>query len=105
MLFSILVDCQKLGVRSVADHAILRLGCLQEKWKNGRLQPKFAVSVRRPDVDMRRLASLVGVEMKTERSDAQNGRHLSTIPHATWIAWKYFFAERQAHPRLSGTRG
>jgi hypothetical protein len=42
---------------------------------------------------MRRLASLVGVEVKTERSDAQNGRHLSTIPHATWIAWKYFFAE------------
>jgi hypothetical protein len=58
--------------------------------KNGRLQPEFAVSVRRPDMDMRRLASLVGVEMKTERSDAQNGRHLSTIPHATWIAWKYF---------------
>jgi len=62
--------------------------------KNGRLQPEFAVSVRRPDLDMRRLASLVGIEMKTKRSDAQNGWHLSTIPHATWIAWKYFFAER-----------
>lgn len=61
--------------------------------KNGRLQPEFAVSVRRPDMDMRRLASLVGVEVKTERSDAHNGRHLSTIPHAAWIAWKYFFAE------------
>jgi hypothetical protein len=32
--------------------------------KNGRLQPEFAVSVRRPDVDMRRLASLVGVEVR-----------------------------------------
>jgi hypothetical protein len=64
--------------------------------KNGRLQPEFAVSVRRPDVDMRRLASLVGLEVKTERSDAQNGRLLSTIPHAACIAWKYFFAE---HPQ------
>ena len=31
--FSVLVDFRKRGVRSVADHAILRLGCLQEKWK------------------------------------------------------------------------
>ena len=79
MLFSILVDCQKRGVRSVADHAILRPGCLQE---NGRLQPEFAVSVRRPDMDMGRLTSLVGLEVKTERSDAQNCRHELIIPHA-----------------------
>jgi hypothetical protein len=39
--------------------------------KNGRLQPEFAVSIRRPDVDMRRLGSLVSVEVKTERSDAR----------------------------------
>ena len=79
MLFSILVDCQKRGVRSVADHAILRPGCLQE---NGRLQPEFAVSVRRSDMDMGRPTSLVGVEVKTERSDAQNCRHGFIIPHA-----------------------
>ena len=51
--------------------------------KNGRLQPEFAVSVRRPDMDMRRLTSLVGVEVKAERSDAQNCRHEFSIPHAT----------------------
>jgi len=68
MLFSVLLDFQKRGVRSVAGHAILRpVACK----KNGRLQPEFAISVRRPDVDMRRLASLVGVEVKTERSDAR----------------------------------
>ena len=51
--------------------------------KNGRLQPEFAVSVGRPDMDMGRLTSLVGVEVKTERSDAQNCRHGFSIPHAT----------------------
>jgi len=50
--------------------------------KNGRLQPEFAVSVRRPDMDMGRLISLVGVEVKTERPDAQNCRHVFAIPHA-----------------------
>ena len=79
MLFSVLVHCQKRGVRSVADHAILRPGCLQE---TGRLQPEFAVSVRRPDMDMGRLTSLVGVEVKTERSDAQSIRHGFIIPRA-----------------------
>jgi hypothetical protein len=50
--------------------------------KNGRLQPEFAISVRRPDMDMGRLTSFVGIEVKTERSDAQNGRHATTLPHA-----------------------
>jgi len=50
--------------------------------KNGRLQPEFAVSVRRSDMDMGRLTSLVGLEVKTERSDAQSSRHGFIIPHA-----------------------
>jgi len=51
--------------------------------ENGRLQPEFAVSVRRPDMDMGRLTPLIGVEVETERSDAQNGRHEIIVPHAT----------------------
>jgi hypothetical protein len=31
--------------------------------KNGRLQPEFAISVRRPDMDMGRLTSFVGIEV------------------------------------------
>jgi len=34
--------------------------------KNGRLQPKLAVSVRCADMDMGRLTSLVGIKVKTE---------------------------------------
>ena len=78
MLFSVLVHCQKRGVQSVADYAILApVACK----KNGRLQPEFAVSVRRPDMDMGRLTSLVGVEVKTERSDAHNCRHAVHRPN------------------------
>ena len=33
MLFSVLVDFRKRGVRSVSGHAILRPGCLREEWK------------------------------------------------------------------------
>jgi hypothetical protein len=80
MLFSVLVDFRKRGVRFVAGHAILRPVACE---KNGRLQPEFALSVRRPDMDMRRLASLVGLEVKTETSDAQDCRHGFNLPCAT----------------------
>ena len=38
--------------------------------KNRRLQPEFAVPVRRSDMNARRLTSLIGVEMKSEWPDA-----------------------------------
>jgi len=34
--------------------------------KNRRLQPEFTVSVRGPNMNMRRLIAFVGIEMKSE---------------------------------------
>jgi hypothetical protein len=65
--------------------------------KNGRLQPEFAASVGCPDMDMGRLTSLVGVEVKTERSDAQNCRHGDIIPHATLQGNFFANVERNTH--------
>lgn len=40
-----------------------------------RFQPELALSVRRPHVDVWRLGSFIGVEMKPEKPDSQHGRH------------------------------
>ncbi len=53
---------------------IVRLHPLNGSERNG-LEPEFALSVRRSHMDVRRLASLVGVEVEAERTDAKNRWH------------------------------
>jgi len=43
--------------------------------KYGRIEPKLALSIRCPDVDMRRFMTFIRVKMKSKRTDAQDRRH------------------------------
>ena len=45
---------------------VMRLYATIVRQENRRLQPEFAVTVRGPNMNMRRLVALVGIEMKSE---------------------------------------
>src|ERR1700682_5857778 len=56
------------------------------------MQPELGFEIAGPDVDMRRLAALVGIEERAIRSPAQDGWHLALpppqTPHAGILAQK-----------------
>lgn len=42
---------------------------------NNRLEPKLALAIGSPDMDMGRLATFIGVKMETKSADSKNGWH------------------------------
>jgi hypothetical protein len=44
-----------------------------------RLKPELALSVRRANVNVRRLVSFIGIEMKPERANTEDGRHRPSL--------------------------
>jgi hypothetical protein len=67
-----------------------------------RFEPELAFSVRSSNVDMRRLGALIGIEVKSERSDAKNRGHTMEARRLGRVAQaRIRFAER----RRSATRG
>jgi hypothetical protein len=78
--FSVLKD-QLLDVAQVVrTHATV--SCQPDS----RIKPELALALRSADMHMRWIIALIGIEMKSERSDPQHCRHKGNLSPGTDVA-------------------
>ena len=59
------------------------------------LQPEFAFSFRRADMDVSRFPAFIGIKVEPPQSDAQDCRHGGTLPRRPEVAQGFSFPRSQ----------